>query len=34
MNKEMINIGVVSKGRLKEESEKIFKKKKIKNLLW
>ena len=28
MNKEMINIGVVSKGRLKEESEKIFKKKK------
>ena len=30
MNKEMINIGVVSKGRLKEESEKIFKKKKLK----
>ena len=26
----MINIGVVSKGRLKEESEKIFKKKKLK----
>ena len=33
MNKEMINIGIVSKGRLKAESEKIFKKKKNKNLL-
>ena len=30
MNKEIINIGIVSKGRLKEESEKIFKKKKLK----
>jgi len=30
MNKEVINIGIVSKGRLKEESEKIFKKKKLK----
>ena len=30
MNKEMINIGIVSKGRLKAESEKIFKKKKLK----
>ena len=30
MSKEIINIGIVSKGRLKEESEKIFKKKKIK----
>ena len=30
MNKEMINIGIVSKGRLKAESEKIFKKIKIK----
>jgi len=27
MNKEIINIGIVSKGRLKAESEKIFKKK-------
>ena len=26
MNKDIINIGIVSKGRLKEESEKIFKK--------
>ena len=26
MNKEIINIGIVSKGRLKAESEKIFKK--------
>ena len=25
MNKDIINIGIVSKGRLKEESEKIFK---------
>ena len=30
MNKEVINIGIVSKGRLKEDSEKIFKKKKLK----
>ena len=30
MSKETINIGIVSKGRLKEESEKIFKKKKLK----
>ena len=30
MSKEIINIGIVSKGRLKEESEKIFKKKKLK----
>ena len=30
MNKEIINIGIVSKGRLKLESEKIFKKKKLK----
>ena len=30
MSKEVINIGIVSKGRLKEESEKIFKKKKLK----
>ena len=30
MNKEAINIGIVSKGRLKEDSEKIFKKKKLK----
>ena len=30
MNKEMVNIGIVSKGRLKTESEKIFKKKKLK----
>ena len=30
MNKEIINIGIVSKGRLKAESEKIFKKKKLK----
>ena len=30
MIKEIINIGIVSKGRLKEESEKIFKKKKLK----
>jgi len=30
MIKETINIGIVSKGRLKEESEKIFKKKKLK----
>ena len=30
MRKEIINIGIVSKGRLKEESEKIFKKKKLK----
>ncbi len=28
MSKEIINIGIVSKGRLKKESEKIFKKKK------
>ena len=30
MSKEIINIGIVSKGRLKKESEKIFKKKKLK----
>ena len=30
MSKEVINIGIVSKGRLKEDSEKIFKKKKLK----
>ena len=30
MNKEIINVGIVSKGRLKAESEKIFKKKKLK----
>ena len=30
MSKEIINIGIVSKGRLKAESEKIFKKKKLK----
>ena len=30
MSEEIINIGIVSKGRLKEESEKIFKKKKLK----
>ena len=30
MSKEIINIGIVSKGRLKTESEKIFKKKKLK----
>ena len=26
MNKELIKIGIVSKGRLKEDSEKVFKK--------
>ena len=30
MNKDIINIGIVSKGRLKEESEKIFKKNNLK----
>ena len=30
MSKEIINIGIVSKGRLKKESEEIFKKKKLK----
>ncbi len=30
MSREIINIGIVSKGRLKKESEKIFKKKKLK----
>ncbi len=30
MNKEIINIGIVSKGRLKEQSEKLLKKKKLK----
>ena len=30
MSNEIINIGIVSKGRLKEESEKVFKKKKLK----
>lgn len=30
MNKDIINIGIVSKGRLKEESEKIFRKNKLK----
>jgi len=30
MSKEIINIGIVSKGRLKVESEKIFKKKRLK----
>ena len=30
MNKDIINMGIVSKGRLKEESEKIFKKNNLK----
>ena len=30
MNKEIINIGIVSKGRLKKDSEKIFRKNKLK----
>ena len=30
MNKDIINIGIVSKGRLKEESEKIFRKNNLK----
>ena len=30
MSREIINIGIVSKGRLKKESEEIFKKKKLK----
>ena len=30
MNKEVIKIGIVSKGRLKEDSEKVLKKKKLK----
>ena len=30
MSKEIINIGIVSKGRLKEDSEKVLKKKKLK----
>ena len=30
MSKEKINIGIVSKGRLKEQSEKILAKKKLK----
>ena len=30
MNKEIINIGIVSKGRLKQDSEKIFRKNKFK----
>tara|TARA_B100001175_G_scaffold289829_1_gene273842 strand:+ start:744 stop:1424 length:681 start_codon:yes stop_codon:yes gene_type:complete len=30
MSKEMINVGIVSKGRLKAESEKVFQKKKLK----
>ena len=29
MNKEKIKIGIVSKGRLKEDSEKVLKKKKL-----
>ena len=30
MNKDIINMGIVSKGRLKEESEKIFRKNNLK----
>ena len=31
MNKEKIKIGIVSKGRLKEDSEKVLKKKETEN---